>query len=148
MARNPPACPAEKRSLGENLVNDRRNPAQVRLRTETGMWLNFIVLKFRLGSASEPNLCSHCCSVPYMEIPAKDQVMLLINVFQTQNISYYNSIELNGTLLIMKCVIDQSVKGIVVWSFSIKCYQIQQFNRCRFLCHSRGNVTIITTVAF
>ena len=46
-------------------VNDRRipNPAQVWLRTETGMWLNFIVLKFRLGSASEPNVCSHCYDV-------------------------------------------------------------------------------------
>ena len=60
MARNPPACPADKRSLCENLVNDRRIPcsAQVRLRTEAGMGLNFIVLKFRLGSASEPNVCS------------------------------------------------------------------------------------------
>ena len=34
MARNPTA---EKRSFGENLVNDRRNPAQVGLRTENGM---------------------------------------------------------------------------------------------------------------
>ena len=36
MARNPPTCPAEKRSLGENLVNDRwiQCSAQVRLRTE------------------------------------------------------------------------------------------------------------------
>ena len=59
MARNPPACPAEKRLLGENLVNVRQNPAQVRLRTENGMRLNFIVWKFRLGSASEPNVWSH-----------------------------------------------------------------------------------------
>ena len=58
--------PAEKRLLGKNLVNDRRilNPPQVWLRMETGMWLNFIVLKFRLGSASVPNVCSHCYSVP------------------------------------------------------------------------------------
>ena len=71
VARNPPAWPGEKRSLSENLVNDRRipNPAQVRLRTETGMWLNFIVLKFRLGSASEPNVCSHCYSVPWTGFP-------------------------------------------------------------------------------
>ena len=33
MARNPPTCPAEKRSLGENLVNDRwiQCSAQVRM---------------------------------------------------------------------------------------------------------------------
>ena len=33
MARNPPSCPAEKRSLGENLVNDGRMwcSAQVQL---------------------------------------------------------------------------------------------------------------------
>ena len=37
--------------------------AQVRLRTENGMRLNFIVWKFRLGSASEPNVCSHCYDV-------------------------------------------------------------------------------------
>ena len=43
VARNPPACLAEKRSLGENLVTDRRMPcsAQVRLCTEAGMWLHF-----------------------------------------------------------------------------------------------------------
>ena len=43
VARNPPACPAEKRSLGENLVNDRQIScsAQVRLCMEAGMWLNF-----------------------------------------------------------------------------------------------------------
>ena len=80
VARNPPACPAEKRSLGENLVNVRRNPAQVRLRTENGMRLIFIVWKICLGSASEPNICSHCYSVPYMKIPAKNQVIL----FRTQ----------------------------------------------------------------
>ena len=36
MARNPPTCPAEKRSLGENLVNDGRMwcSAQVRLRKD------------------------------------------------------------------------------------------------------------------
>ena len=68
MAKNPPACPAEKRSLGENLVNVRRNPAQVRLHTENGMQLNFIVWKLRLGSASEPNVCSHWYSVPYMKM--------------------------------------------------------------------------------
>ena len=47
------------------VVNDRRTPcsAQVWMRTEAGMWLNFIVLKFRLGSASEPNVCSQCYDV-------------------------------------------------------------------------------------
>ena len=36
VARNPPTCPAEKRSLAENLMNDRwiECSAQVRLRTE------------------------------------------------------------------------------------------------------------------
>ena len=36
MARNPPTCPVEKRSLGENLVNDGRMwcSAQVRLRKD------------------------------------------------------------------------------------------------------------------
>ena len=55
MARNPPTCPAEKRLLGENLVND------------WGMWCSALVwlrmdvkgtqfhcVKFRLGSAGEP----------------------------------------------------------------------------------------------
>ena len=38
VARNPPACPAEKRSLGENLVTDWWMPsyARVRLHTEAG----------------------------------------------------------------------------------------------------------------
>ena len=37
----------------------------------------------------------------------------------------------------------------VVWSFGKKCSQFQQFNRCRFLCHGRGNrCHQITTVAF
>ena len=44
--------------------------------TEAGMWLNFIVLKFRLGSASEPNVCSHCYSVRYMKITANNQVIM------------------------------------------------------------------------
>ena len=78
MARNPPACPAEKRSLGENLVTDWRMScsAQVRLRTEAGRDSISFVLKFRLGSAGEPNICSHCYSVPYMKIPANNQVIL------------------------------------------------------------------------
>ena len=36
----------------------------------------FFVLKFRLGSANEPNVSSHCYSVPYMKIPANNQVIL------------------------------------------------------------------------
>ena len=31
---------------------------------------------FRLGSAGEPTICSHCYSVPYMKIPANNQVIL------------------------------------------------------------------------
>ena len=33
-------------------------------------------MKFRLGSAGEPTICSHCYSVPYMKIPANNQVLL------------------------------------------------------------------------
>ena len=36
----------------------------------------FHCVKFRLGSAGEPTLCSHCYSVPYMKIPANNQVIL------------------------------------------------------------------------
>ena len=80
MASNPPACPAEKRSLGENLVNDRRMPcsAQVGLCTEPGMWLN-VCYEIHLGSAGKPNVCSHCFSVPYMKIPANNQVIFEAN---------------------------------------------------------------------
>ena len=35
----------------------------------------FFVLKFRLGSANELNVSSHCYSVPYMKIPANNQVI-------------------------------------------------------------------------
>ena len=32
--------------------------------------LHFVcLLKFRLGSAGEPNVCSHCYTAPYMKIP-------------------------------------------------------------------------------
>ena len=79
VARNPPTCPVEKRSLGENLVNDRwiQCSAQVRLLAE---WkgTQFHCLKFRLGSAGEPTICSHCYSVPYMKIPANNQVILTV----------------------------------------------------------------------
>ena len=34
----------------------------------------FLCVKFRLGSAGEPTICSHCYSVPYMKIPANNQV--------------------------------------------------------------------------
>ena len=78
-AQEPTCLPAESRSLGKNLVNDRRIAcsAQVRKYTENRMWLNFIGLKFGLGSASKPIVCSHCYSVPYMKIPANNQVILL-----------------------------------------------------------------------
>ena len=79
VAGNPPACPAEKRSLGENLVTDRQMPcsAHVRLCTEAGMWLNFDCL----GSAGEPNICSHCYAVPYMMVPANNQVIMFIHMY-------------------------------------------------------------------
>ena len=47
-------------------VTDRRMPcsAQVRLHTEAERGLNFLCLEnFRLGSAGEPNICSHCYDV-------------------------------------------------------------------------------------
>ena len=34
----------------------------------------FLCVKFRLGSAGEPTICSHC-SVQYMKIPANNQVL-------------------------------------------------------------------------
>ena len=36
----------------------------------------FHCLKFHLGSAGEPTICSHCYSDPYMKIPANNQVIL------------------------------------------------------------------------
>ena len=83
MARNPPACPAEKRSLGENIVNDRRipNPAQVRTAAHGDRNVTpFHCFEISPGNfASEPNVCSHCYSVPYMKIPANNQVILIID---------------------------------------------------------------------
>ena len=38
----------------------------------------FLCVKFRLGSAGEPTICSHCYSVPYMKIPANNQVFLYL----------------------------------------------------------------------
>ena len=71
MARNPPTYPAETRSLGENLVNDRWIwcSAQVRL---LGEWKGDSISVFETG---EPTICSHCYSVPYMKIPANNQVI-------------------------------------------------------------------------
>ena len=43
-------------------------------RSGKGTWFN--CLKFRLGSAGEPTVCSHCYPVPYMKIPANNQVIL------------------------------------------------------------------------
>ena len=37
----------------------------------------FLCVKFRLGSAGEPTICSHCYSVPYMKIPANNQVFIM-----------------------------------------------------------------------
>ena len=39
----------------------------------------FHCVKFRLGSAGEPTICSHCYSVPYMKIPANNQVIFVPN---------------------------------------------------------------------
>ena len=36
----------------------------------------FLCVKFRLGSTGEPTICSHCYSVPYMKIPANNQVFI------------------------------------------------------------------------
>ena len=75
MARNPPTCPAEKRSLGENLVNDGQMwcSAQVRLRKDArGDSISLCEI-----SAGEPTICSHCYSVPYMKIPANNQVFFI-----------------------------------------------------------------------
>ena len=37
----------------------------------------FLCVKFRLGSAGEPTICSHCYSVAYMKIPANNQVLFM-----------------------------------------------------------------------
>ena len=68
MARNPPTCPAEKRSLGENLVKIGECGALCRCGCAwTVKGTQFHCVKFRLGSAGEPTICSHCYSVPYMK---------------------------------------------------------------------------------
>ena len=45
----------------------------------SGKGTQFHCLKFCLGSAGEPTICSHCYSVPYMKIPANNEVILLGN---------------------------------------------------------------------
>ena len=79
MARNPPTYPAVKRSLDENLVNERRIwcSAQVRLLVDR-KGDSISLFEIRLGSAGEPTICSHCYSVPYMKKTANNQVMLLL----------------------------------------------------------------------
>ena len=37
----------------------------------------FLCVKYHLGSAGEPTICSHCYSVPYMKIPANNQVFFM-----------------------------------------------------------------------
>ena len=51
VARNPPTCPAGKRSLGENLVTDRWMSCytQVRLCTEAGKGLDFVCFEISSG---------------------------------------------------------------------------------------------------
>ena len=39
--------------------------------------LVFMAALVRLGSAGEPTICSHCYSVPYMKIPANNQVLII-----------------------------------------------------------------------
>ena len=94
MARNPPTCPTEKRSLGENLVTDKRMTcsAHVRLRTKAGRGLNFLCYKhFRLGLAGEPNICSHCYDDLYMKMPANNQATLLARPGQVVNMRLVNA---------------------------------------------------------
>ena len=68
-------------SLGENLVRIGRKTArvaQVQLHTEDGSSCKIhLFWNFRLGSAAEANICSHCYSVSYMKIPAIDEVIFL-----------------------------------------------------------------------
>ena len=78
VARNPPTCPTEKRSLGENLVNDGRMWCSAQVRIDK--WTQFHCVKFRLESAGEPTICSHCYSVPYMKIPVNNQVMFMFSL--------------------------------------------------------------------
>ena len=55
---------------------DRRNPAQVRLRTENSISL--------FWNFAWDRLVSHCYSVPYMKIPAKNQVIIIRSDYQCQ----------------------------------------------------------------
>ena len=82
MARNPPTCPAEKRSLGKNL--DRWVDAMLCAGAVVhGSWKKSqfpFVVQFRLGSAGVPNICSPCYTMPYMKIPANNQVIFVIYI--------------------------------------------------------------------
>ena len=51
---------------------------EVARRKSSERWADVVLcagVKFRLGSAGEPTICSHCYSVPYMKIPANNQVL-------------------------------------------------------------------------
>ena len=70
---------------GENLVTDEQMScsAQVWLRMEARRGPNFLLFwNFRLGSASAPNICSRCYSMPYMKRPANNQVIFMLTLKQ------------------------------------------------------------------
>ena len=84
---------APRHCNGENLVTDERMPcsAQVWLRMEARRGPNFLLFwNFRLGSASEPNICSHCYSMPYMKRQANNQVIFMLTLKQLYKIPKVN----------------------------------------------------------
>ena len=92
MARNPPTCPAEKRSLGENLVNDGRMwcSAQVRLRMDVqyiprNMHMVFallcfvVVIHWLIFPYPSGLLHWHCGNLTIAPVPAKQPWRIWIN---------------------------------------------------------------------
>ena len=89
VAENPPTISAKEEiawnmSLGENLERTQGGSPQ-----EPHRWSCVLKTKlvakilcyviFCLRSAGEPNVCSYCYSMPYMKIPAINQVILSQN---------------------------------------------------------------------
>ena len=109
MARNPPTCPAEKRSVGENLVNDGQMwcSAQVRLRMD---------VREDSISLCEISPLSHCYSIPYMKIPANNQVFLvnfscLVScIFKVTSSYFFFSWQLAGSLA--EVLSDKKLEGV------------------------------------
>ena len=62
--------------------------------------IQFLCVKFRLGLAGEPTICSHCYSVPYMKIPANNQVFFKKSVY----LMYFNWWSLGSLIMYMFCV--------------------------------------------